>query len=53
MVCCPVQVRVIGARYGKWGRDKYGAKPQKVDALEFYPDRLRELWDRIQEEQVC
>ncbi|DBA75042.1 hypothetical protein WJX77_009599 [Trebouxia sp. C0004] len=44
-------VRVIGARYGKWGRDRYGAKPQKVDALEFYPDRLRELWDRIQEEQ--
>ena len=51
-VFAAAQVRVIGARYGKWGREKYGAKPQKVDALEFYPDRLRELWDRIQEEQV-
>jgi len=48
-----VQVRVVGAQYGKWGREKYGVKPQKVDALEFYPDRLRELWERIQEEQVC
>ena len=48
-----VQVRVSGAQYGKWGREKYGLKPQKIDALEFYPDRLRELWARIQEEQVC
>lgn len=27
-------------------------KPQKVDALEFYPERLEELWKQIQEEQV-
>ncbi|KAL3133713.1 hypothetical protein ABBQ32_008207 [Trebouxia sp. C0010 RCD-2024] len=44
-------VRVTGAQYGKWGREKYGLKPQKVDALEFYPDRLQELWRNIQEEQ--
>lgn len=48
----PMQVRVTGAQYGKWGREKYGLKPQKVDALEFYPDRLQELWRNIQEEQV-
>lgn len=47
-----MQVRVTGAQYGKWGREKYGLKPQKVDALEFYPDRLQELWRNIQEEQV-
>lgn len=27
-------------------------KPRKVDALEFYPERLQELWKQIQEEQV-
>lgn len=43
---------MTGAQYGKWGRDKYGVKPKKVDALEFYPDRLQELWRQIQEEQV-
>ena len=47
------QVRVTGAQYGKWGREKYGLKPQKLDALEFYPDRLKELWSSIQKEQVC
>lgn len=47
-----VQVRVIGAQYGAWGRSRYGVKPQKVDALEFYPERLQELWKQIQEEQV-
>lgn len=46
------QVRVTGAQYGKWGREKYGLKPQKLDALEFYPDRLKELWSNIQKEQV-
>lgn len=48
-----MQVRVTGAQYGKWGKDKYGLKPQKLDALDFYPDRLRELWRAMQEEQVC
>ena len=47
-----MQVRVTGAQYGKWGREKYGIKPQKLDALDFYPDRLQELWRNIQEEQV-
>lgn len=45
-------MRVTGAQYGKWGREKYGLKPQKLDALEFYPDRLKELWSNIQKEQV-
>lgn len=43
---------MTGAQYGKWGREKYGVKPQKLDALDFYPDRLRELWRAMQEEQV-
>ena len=57
-LCCTVtlvylmQVRVTGAQYGKWGKQKYGLKPQKLDALDFYPDRLRELWRAMQEEQV-
>ena len=46
-------MRVTGAQYGKWGREKYVLKPKKVDALEFYPDRLQELWTQIQKEQVC
>ena len=44
---------MTGAQYGKWGREKYGLKPKKIDALEFYPDRLQELWTQIQKEQVC
>lgn len=52
MQCNGVQVRVVGAQYGQWGRSRYGMKPTKVDALEFYPERLEQLWKEIQEEQV-
>jgi hypothetical protein len=31
-----LQVTVVGATMGAWGREKYGLKPTKVDALEFY-----------------
>ncbi|KAK9819826.1 hypothetical protein WJX72_002804 [[Myrmecia] bisecta] len=45
-------VRVIGARYGKWGLDNYGKTPKKVDALKFYPARLRALLPQIKEAQA-
>ncbi|KAK9902019.1 hypothetical protein WJX75_001351 [Coccomyxa subellipsoidea] len=35
--------RVLGVKYGAWGRDKYGVKPIQVDAMEFYRDRMIEL----------
>ena len=30
------QMRVIGATMGAWGKEKYGMKPKKVEALEFH-----------------
>lgn len=30
------QVTVLGVRMGDWGKEKYGMKPKKVEALEFY-----------------
>ena len=47
----PLQVRVIGLRYGSWGLQKYGKKPVKVDALEFWPARLEHLQHEIKAEQ--
>ncbi|KAL4853137.1 CSC1-like protein [Chlorella vulgaris] len=47
----PKKVTVIGATMGAWGREKYGMKPTKVDAFEFYRDRLTELRRGILEEQ--
>ncbi len=32
-----VQENVVGVKYGAWGRDRYGVKPVKVDALEVRP----------------
>jgi hypothetical protein len=29
-----LQERVLGVKYGAWGRDKYGVKPIQVDAME-------------------
>ena len=52
LACLCMQVRVIGARYGKWGLDNYGKTPKKVDALEFYPARLRALLPQIKEAQA-
>lgn len=47
----PKQVRVVGAMLGPWGKEKYGMKPVKVDALEFYPARLEELKRQIREQE--
>jgi hypothetical protein len=32
----PLQVTVLGMKMGAWGKEKYGLKPKKVEALEFY-----------------
>ncbi len=45
-------MRVSGLQYGKWGQDKYGKKPVKVDSIEFLADRLQELEKEIKEQQV-
>lgn len=45
------KVTVLGVRMGEWGKEKYGLKPKKVEALEFYRDRLTELRRLILEEQ--
>ena len=42
---------VTGATMGEWGREKYGLKPKKVDAFEFYVDRLEYLRAEILKEQ--
>lgn len=47
----PKKLTVLGAAMGAWGREKYGMKPVKVDAFEFYRDRLTELRRAIHEEQ--
>ena len=46
-----VQVRVIGLQYGSWGITNYGVKPVKVDALDFWPARLKKLRELILDEQ--
>ena len=38
-----LQTRVAGLKYGKWGRENFGAKPTKVDAIQWYTMRLEEL----------
>ena len=42
---------VLGSTLGEWGKEKYGVKPKKVDAFEFYADRLTFLREQIKEEQ--
>ena len=42
-----LQVRVLGATMGAWGREKYGLKPVKKDCLEYWPDRLEYLREQI------
>ena len=44
------QVRVMGAMMGAWGREKYGMKPIKKDALEYWPERLERLKEEIMKE---
>ena len=45
-----MQTRVIGLRYGEWGRHEFGTKPVKVDMLQWQIMRLDELRRQIQEE---
>ena len=45
-------MRVVGATLGEWGRDKYGLKPVKQDALEYWPVYLDHLRDLVKEEQA-
>ncbi|CAL5228475.1 g11617 [Coccomyxa viridis] len=47
----PQKVNVNGMMYGGWGRENYGTTPTKVDALEFWPARMKELRRLILEEQ--
>lgn len=35
---------------GEWGREKYGMKPVKKDALEYWPERLDHLREEILKE---
>ena len=44
-----MQVRVVGPLLGPWGKERYGSKPVKVDALEFYPAHMMELRRQIRE----
>jgi hypothetical protein len=48
----PKTMTVIGAKLGAWGREKYGLKPVKVDALEYYQDRLAYLQSEIDTAQM-
>jgi hypothetical protein len=48
----PKMMTVIGAKFGAWGREKYGLNPTKVDALEFYQDRLAYLKTEIDTAQI-
>lgn len=52
-MCVWMQTTVLGATLGPWGKEKYGLKPKKVDALEWYVDRMTELRARILEEQTA
>jgi len=44
-----MHVTVFGPSMGKWGIEKYGVKPIKVLALQFWPERLKELVNNINE----
>ena len=43
---------MIGALLGDWGKQKYGLKPVKRDALEYWPELLAHMRDLIKEEQA-
>lgn len=47
----PKMMTVIGAKMGEWGRTKYGLKPVKVNAFDFYTDRLTYLREEITKAQ--
>ena len=37
---------------GDWGREKFGVKPVKKDALEFWPELLEHMKELIMKEQA-
>ena len=46
-----VQTRVLGIKYGDWGKQRYpGKKPVKTDALDWYVSRITEVHGRIHKE---
>ena len=42
-----MQIKIRGSQYGEWGIQKYGREKCKVDALEFYRERIQALADAI------
>ncbi|KAK9811621.1 hypothetical protein WJX72_007134 [[Myrmecia] bisecta] len=44
-------VTVLGVKHGSWGRERFGKRPSRVDALEYYPAKLRELVRLMEERQ--
>lgn len=45
------RLTVVPLRFGRWGLEKYGPQPVRLEALAFYRDRLVELWREIGVEQ--
>jgi hypothetical protein len=45
------QTRVFGGKMDAWGREKYGVKPTKVDALTFRRERVQHMYEEILKEQ--
>ncbi len=49
----PARKTVSGATLGAWGREKYGLKPRKVEALPFYAERLEHLRGELRREAAA
>ncbi|GMH37685.1 hypothetical protein BSKO_05558 [Bryopsis sp. KO-2023] len=46
-----MQVRLIPIKEGAWAREKYGAKPTKVDKLTFLVDSLKRVKGEVEKKQ--
>ena len=42
---------MVGLKYGQWGRENFGTKPAKVEAIKWYTMRLEELRRLMYEEK--
>ena len=42
------QTRVVGVKYGQWGREKYGISPTKVDTMEVHAPSCLDACDILQ-----
>ena len=40
-------------QYGAWGMQRYGAKPHKQDALDFYMEHIKALLPHIHAQQAA